>query len=137
MDYAAFTAALKADLRANGQATSGPMLGRPLLILHTMGAKSGEEREAVVNYSRDGDRYVIAGTKGGAPVHPAWYLNLVAHPEVTVEADRETFRARATITSGSERERLWNQHVALLPHFAEYPTKTDRVIPVIALERLD
>jgi len=137
MDYADFTRALAADLRANGQATSGFMVGKPLLILHTVGARSGEEREAIVNYSRDGDRYVIAGTKGGAPVHPSWYLNLLAHPEVTVEADRETFRARATVTSGAERERLWDQHVALLPHFGEYPTKTDREIPVIVLERID
>lgn len=136
MGYEDFTRALAADLRANGQATSGFMVGKPLLILHTIGARSGEEREAIVNYSRDGEHYVIAASKGGAPVHPAWYLNLVAHPEVTLEADRETFRARATVTSGDERERLWDQHVAQLPHFAEYPTKTDRVIPVIVLERI-
>jgi deazaflavin-dependent oxidoreductase (nitroreductase family) len=135
MDYAAFTRALTEDIRANGRPTSGPMAGQPLMILTTSGAKSGEPREAIVTYSRDGDRYVIAASKSGAPDNPAWYHNLRAHPQVSVETGGETFRARASVANGEERERLWNQHATELPQFQEYPTKTERVIPVIVLER--
>lgn len=135
MDYAAFTRALADDIRSNGRPTSGPMAGQPLMILHTIGATSGQEREAIVTYSRDGDRYVIAASKGGAPEHPAWYRNLRANPEVTVEIGGETFRARAAIATGDERDRLWTQHATELPQFQEYPKKTDRVIPMITLER--
>jgi len=137
MDYEAFTQALMADLRANGTPSSGPMSGRPLMILTTTGAKSGEPRSAVVTYTRDGDHYVIAGSKGGAPTNPAWFHNIQAHPDVTVEANRETFKARATITSGAERDRLWAQHAEQRPEFREYPTKTSRVIPMILLDRID
>ena len=138
VDYAAFHRALIADLREHaGLVTSGPMAGKPLAILTTTGSRTGEPRTVVVSYTRDGERYVIAGSKGGAPTHPAWYLNLVAHPAVTLEADGETFAARATVTDGAERSRLWDRHVAALPAFGEYPRKTDRVIPVIVLDRVE
>ena len=137
MDYEAFTRMLMADIRAHGRATSGPMQGRPLMILTTRGARTGEDRSAVVTYSRDGDAYVIAGSKSGAPTDPAWVHNLKANPEVTVEADGETFRARATVTGSDERQRLWDQHVAEHPAFGEYPKITDRVIPMVVLERID
>jgi deazaflavin-dependent oxidoreductase (nitroreductase family) len=136
MDYEAFTRALKADIREQGRPQSGPMAGRPLMILTTTGARSGEPREAVVTYTRDGDRYVIAATKSGAPDNPQWYHNILAHPEVTVETDRETFRARATVHTGEERQRLYDQHAAERPEFRDYPQKTTRVIPVITLERM-
>ena len=135
VDYNAFTRQLMAEIRENGRPTSGPMAGRPLMILTTKGAKSGEPRSAVVTYSRDGDRYVIAASKGGAPTHPAWYFNLLANPQVRVEADKETFEATATVTQGADRERLWDQHAAERPEFRDYPQKTSRVIPVIVLER--
>jgi len=137
VDYEAFTRDLKADLRANGRITSGPMKGRPSLILSSIGARSGETQEAVLNYTRDGGAYVIAASKGGAPTNPDWYHNLRVHPEVTVEVDREAFRARAAIAESAERDRLWDSHAAALPWFREYPSKTDRVIPVISLTRLD
>ena len=105
------------------------------MILTTTGAKSGEKRSAVVTYTRDGDRYVIAASKGGAPTNPSWYYNLVADPRVTVEADKERFEATATVTEGKERQRLWDQHAAERTEFQDYPQKTSRVIPVIALER--
>jgi len=108
---------------------------RALHHYRVAGAKSGEPREAIVTYSRDGDRYVIAASKSGAPDNPAWYHNLRAHPQVSVETGGETFRARASVANGEERERLWNQHATELPQFQEYPTKTERVIPVIVLER--
>jgi len=135
-DYQAFTAALIADIREHGRPTSGPMAGRPLMILTTAGAKSGEPRTAIVTYSRDGDRYVIAASKSGAPTNPAWYHNLLAHPEATVETAGETFSVRATEAHGAERDRLWDRHAAELPEFREYPTKTSRVIPVFVLDRV-
>lgn len=112
------------------------MAGKPLMILTTTGARSGQPREAIVTFTRDADRFVIAASKGGAPTNPAWYHNLVTHPEVTVEADGETFPARATPTSGAERDRLWDRHADQLPEFREYPGKTTRLIPVIVLERV-
>jgi deazaflavin-dependent oxidoreductase (nitroreductase family) len=137
MDYQAFTRALTADVRANGRPTSGPMAGQPLMILTTTGAKSGEPREAIVTYSREEGRYVIAASKSGAPNNPAWFHNLKANPRVTIETGGETFSAVATVVTGDERDRLWGQHATELPQFRAYPAKTDRVIPMIVLERED
>ena len=137
-DRDAFTNALIADHRAHGgRITSGPFEGRPVLLLHTVGATSGQPRIAPVVYSRDGDRFVIMASKGGAPTNPAWFANLVAHPEVTVEAEGETFLARAIVAEGAERDRLWNAHVAQHPGFADYEQRTDRVIPAVSLERIE
>jgi deazaflavin-dependent oxidoreductase (nitroreductase family) len=136
-DPESFTKALIEDMRAHGgRAASGPMAGHPLMILTTKGARTGAQRTAIVTYHMEGDRWVIAGSKSGAPTHPAWYHNLVANPDVTVEVDNETFPARATDTRGAERDRLWNDHVAELPAFGEYPKKTDRTIPMVVLERV-
>jgi deazaflavin-dependent oxidoreductase (nitroreductase family) len=138
MNYEAFTQNLIADMRAHGgEVTSGPMAGRPLMILTTRGARSGEERAAIVTYTRDGDRYVIAASMSGAPTNPAWYYNLLAHPEAMVEAGGKTFKVRATVASGAERDRLYAQHAAERPEFRDYPRMTDRVIPVFLLDRLD
>ena len=135
--FAAMTDALVADFRAHGgQVTSGPFAGRPVLLLTTTGAKSGQPRLAPVVYSRDGEHYVIVASKGGSPTHPAWYLNLLAHPVVTVEVGGETFEARATATEGAERDRLFAQRAATNPNFAEYQRRTARVIPVVVLERV-
>lgn len=137
MDYEAFTRNLKAELRANdGVATSGPMAGRPLMILTTSGAKSGEPREAVITFTREGDKYVIAASKSAAPTNPHWYHNLRANPEATVEAGGETFKARATEVTGAERDRLYDQHAEERPEFRDYPSQTTRVIPVFTLERI-
>jgi deazaflavin-dependent oxidoreductase (nitroreductase family) len=135
-DYAAFTRALIEDVRSNGHPTSGPFLGRPVLILTTTGARTGEPRVAPLVFSRDGDRLVIMASKAGAPENPAWYANLTANPVVTVETGGEAFQARATTVHGEERERLWAAHVVEHPRFAEYPAKTPRVIPVVVLERV-
>ena len=131
-----FNSTLVADLRAHdGQPSSGPFVGRPLLILGTTGAKSGAHREAPLVYSRDGGAYVIIASKGGAPTHPAWYFNILADRRVTVEVGGETFTTRARVAADAERRRLYDQHAAIHPTFAEYETKTTRVIPVIVLER--
>ena len=98
----------------------------------------GEDRRAprvTARYTRDGDRLVVVASKGGAPSHPAWYHNVVANPAVTVEVDGERFDATATVADGSERRRLYDQHAALHPSFTDYETRTERVIPVIVLQR--
>jgi deazaflavin-dependent oxidoreductase (nitroreductase family) len=137
VDYEAYQRNLIADLRAHkGQVTEGPMAGRPLMLLTTKGAKSGDEHLAIVTFSRDGERYVICASKGGAPTNPAWYYNLLANPITTVEAGGEVFRVRATETHGAERDRLWDQHAAERPEFRDYPNKTSRKIPVFVLDRL-
>lgn len=136
--YAAFTQSLVEDFRAHdGKVTSGPFLGRDLLLLTTTGARSGEPRLAPLVYTRDGERIVIVASKGGAPTHPAWYVNLLANPIVTVEIGAETVQMRATVADGAERDRLYAAHAAMHPSFTEYPSKTTRVIPVVVLERLD
>lgn len=135
-DYAEMTRILFKEIREEGHPVSGYFEGRKLLILTTTGAKSGEPRESALAYSIDGDRLVIVASKNGGPTNPSWYHNLVANPIVTIEVDKERFQARATATEGAERQRLWDGHVAVNPAFADYLTKTDRVIPVISLERL-
>ena len=131
--FAAMTEALISEHRANkGQIMSGPFAGRPVLLLTTTGAQSGQPRLAPLVYTRDGDQYVILGSKGGAPTHPAWYHNLLANPVVTVEVGGKTFTARARVTEGAERERL----IALNPQFNDVQARTSRVIPVVVLERV-
>ena len=107
-----------------------------MLILTTIGARTGEPRETVVTFSRDGDRYVIGASKSGDPNNPAWFHNLVAHPEVVLEVEKERFAARATVTSGAERDRLFEQHARERSTFVDYQKKTTRVIPMIVLDRI-
>jgi deazaflavin-dependent oxidoreductase (nitroreductase family) len=131
------TEALIADFRAHGGAvTSGPFAGRSVLLLTTTGAQSGQLRLAPLVYSRAGEHYVIVASKGGAPTHPAWYHNPLAHPIVTVEVGAEKFEARARVAEGAERDRLFAQHSSISPAFNDYQTRTSRVIPVVVLERL-
>ena len=106
----------------------------PLLILHTIGAKSGEERESPVLYREQGDNLLVFASFAGAPVNPAWFHNLVANPEATVELGTETRSVRARIAEGEERDRLWEWNKQDYPGFGDYETKTDRVIPVVVLE---
>jgi deazaflavin-dependent oxidoreductase (nitroreductase family) len=135
-DYADWTKNLIADIRANGRPTSGYFKDRPVLVLTTTGAKTGEPREAVVSFSRDGDDYIVVGSKSGEPTDPAWFKNLVANPVVTVEADGRKFQAKATVAEGADRDALWDGHVAEHPQFAEYPSKTTRIIPIARLTPL-
>jgi len=131
-----FNTDLIADMRAHdGQPTSGPFLGRPVLILTTVGAKTGQRRETPLAYTKDGERYVVIASMGGAPNNPAWYHNLAANPEVTVEVLGERFQARARVTEGDERGRLFRNQADQMPNFYQYQEKTSRQLPVIALER--
>jgi deazaflavin-dependent oxidoreductase (nitroreductase family) len=123
------------EFRANGGKVGGIWEGTPLLLLTTIGAKSGERRITPMGYLPDGDRLIVIASNGGAPTHPDWYHNLVAHPEVTVEAGTETCDAIAVVTEDSERDRLWTKAVEWYPSLAEYQAKTTRQIPVIALSR--
>jgi deazaflavin-dependent oxidoreductase (nitroreductase family) len=121
--------------RANGGKVGGMWEGRPLLLLTTTGAKSGQRRTTPVMYLPDGDRLLVFATKAGAPTNPAWYHNLLAHPEVTVEVGTETYEATATPLTGEERDRLYAKQASLYPQFGEYQARATRKIPVIALER--
>ena len=105
----------------------------PLLLIHHRGAKSGTERVNPVAYLEDDGRYVIFASKAGAPSHPAWYHNLKAHPEMTIEVGEETLEVTVAEATGEERDRLFETQVELSPQFGEYREKTDRAIPVLVL----
>jgi deazaflavin-dependent oxidoreductase (nitroreductase family) len=123
------------EFRANGgKVLSGPFVKAPLMLLTTTGAKSGRPFTTPLVYTKDGNRIVIIASKGGFPKHPAWFHNLKANPAVTVEIGTQKIQARATITSGAERQRLFDAQAKLMPNFTEYQNATTRVIPVIVLE---
>lgn len=124
------------EFRANAGKVGGNFANSTLLILHTVGAKSGKEHVNPAAYIKDGDRLVIIASKAGAPTNPDWYYNIRAHSLVTVEVGTEQFQAHAEIVSEPERTRLYNKMVEVSPGFAEYQKKTTRVIPVIALTRV-
>lgn len=132
-DRDAFENAVIEDMRANGGAvTSGPLAGHPLLVLTATGAKSGASRRVILTYSRDGSDYVVAGSAGGSPTTPAWVHNVEADHAVTIEVNTEVLEADAVVVADpAEHDRLWGQHIAALPNFAEYPEKSGRVIPMI------
>ena len=130
-----FNRTLIDEFRANDGKVAGAFDGRPLLLLTTTGAKSGRKHTTPVVFLNDGNRIVVFASKGGSPSNPAWFHNLVANSGVTVELPGETFEGRAAVTSGAERERLWETQKAAMPMFAEYEAKTDRQIPVVVIER--
>jgi deazaflavin-dependent oxidoreductase (nitroreductase family) len=110
--------------------------GAPILILTVSGRKSGKEYSTPLIFGEDGDSYVIVGSQGGRPQHPDWYLNLAENPDVRVQVKADKFRARARTAEGEERDRLWKRMNKIWPHYDEYQTKTERVIPVVVLERV-
>ncbi len=123
------------EFRENGGKVGPPFEGAPMVLLHTTGAKSGAERlHPLVYHEIDGQRYIVA-SKAGADTHPAWFHNLVANPQVTLEIDEETYTATARVLDTDEREPVWTQVKERMPNFADYETKTDRVIPVVELTR--
>lgn len=130
------------EFRATGgsvdQAMGGFFEGKPLLILHSTGARTGKPRLSPLVYATDDGSYVVAASKGGAPSHPDWFFNVRANPEVTVEVGTERFAAHARILEdGSRRDVLYAKLVAIMDQFAEYETQTDRIIPVVVLDRAD
>ncbi|MDF5752918.1 nitroreductase/quinone reductase family protein [Spongiactinospora sp. TRM90649] len=125
------------EFRANGGKVGGPFEGGRLLLLTTTGAKSGARRTNPVGYLPDGDRMLIIASAAGAPKHPAWYHNLVANPEVTVEDGTFTYQARAEVLEKDERDAVFARATEQDPGWGEYQRKTSRVIPVVALVPTD
>jgi len=123
------------EFRANGGRVGGRFEGRPMLLLHTVGAKSGEPRVNPMVYQPDGDKLVVFASFAGGPKNPAWYHNLVAGGPASVEVGTETFPVTARVTEGAERDRYWSKQKQDIPTFAEYEAKTTREIPVVVLER--
>jgi deazaflavin-dependent oxidoreductase (nitroreductase family) len=123
------------DFRAHRHEPGGPFSTRPLLLLTTTGAKTGLPRTTPMMAIPDGDRLLVVASNAGAPTHPAWYHNLRAHPQVTVEVGTDTFEATAAVAGSEERPRLWAQIVEKHPFFGEYQAKITREIPVVVLTR--
>jgi len=122
-----------AEFRKNHGKVGGYFEGAPLLLLHTFGRRSGKPRVNPVMYLKDGERYLVFASKGGADTHPDWYRNLMAHPDVQIEVGDETIDAQAEEITGLEHDTLYKRQATLYPAFADYQRKTKRVIPVVAL----
>lgn len=108
--------------------------GTQCLVLTTIGRKSGNPSKRALIYAQDGDDYLVVASMGGAPTHPAWYLNVTDNPEVTVQVKEQVFQARARTATEEERPRLWELVNATWPNYAVYETRTTRKIPVVVLE---
>jgi deazaflavin-dependent oxidoreductase (nitroreductase family) len=121
---------------ATDGAKGGRFYGHDALLITTRGRKSGIPRRTALYYGRDGDRYVLVASNGGAKTDPHWYQNLVAHPEVSVQVGSEKFTARARTVTGAERESLWALMVGVFKTYESYQAKARREIPVVVLERV-
>jgi deazaflavin-dependent oxidoreductase (nitroreductase family) len=128
-----FTGLNTAIYRATGGRLLGSFDGNPVLLLHHVGRRSGEERVTPLLYLPDGDDVVIVGSMGGTAKHPAWFHNLSAAPDTEVELGRERRRVRARVAAAEERERLWPRLVQRYPAFAAYQARAPREIPVVIL----
>lgn len=123
------------EFRANGGQVGGGFEGAPMLILHSTGARSGQERVIPLVYQQVGDAYAIFASKAGAPTNPDWYHNLVAEPSASIEVGTETVPVTARVLEGDERDAIWARQKELMPGFADYEAATTRTIPVVVLER--
>jgi deazaflavin-dependent oxidoreductase (nitroreductase family) len=128
-----FNAQIIEEFHANEGRVGGMFEGLPLLLLHHTGARSGNSYVNPLAYQHDDGRYVIFASKAGAPAHPAWYHNLKANPDVTIEVGADTLPAQAVEAAGEERDRLYRTQVERVPQFGEYQQKAGRVIPVMIL----
>ena len=124
------------EFRANDGKVGGRYEGRPILLLHDIGARSGLNRVHPLAYLPVGDSFAIFASKGGGPMNPDWYHNLIANPDVSVEVGTETISVKARVAQDEERERIWTRQKELYPNFAQYEKLTTRQIPVIILERV-
>ena len=123
------------EFRHNEGKVGGMFEGKPLLLLTTTGAKSGQTRVNPLMYMKDGERWVVIASKGGAPTNPDWYHNVIANPDVSVEVGTDSFPARASaLASGPERDDLYERNAATYPQFQTYQDKTERTIPVVVIE---
>ncbi len=130
-----FNASIVQEFREHDGVVGGMFEGVPMLLLHNTGAKSGTPRINPLAYRTVDDAWAIFASFGGAPVHPAWYFNLLAQPDVEIEVGTETVPVRARVTAGDEREAIWSAQKRERSTFADYEAKTDREIPVVLLER--
>jgi deazaflavin-dependent oxidoreductase (nitroreductase family) len=132
-----FTTQVIEEFRANEGRVGGMFEGAPMILITHTGRRSGRRITTPLVHTRDGDDYVIIASKAGADEHPLWYLNIKADPNVHVEVGTEAFPAVARVLEdGEERDRLFAAHAELMPNFKEYEQKTERVIPVVVLSRV-
>ena len=136
-DESRFNDGVIAEFRSNGGKVGGYFKGSPMILLTTTGAKSGHARISPLVYTTDAGRIVIVASNGGSDRHPSWYYNVVANPQTTVEVGDETFKASAVVTEAAERRRLFDLHAERFPGFKDYEKGTDRVIPVVVLDRIE
>ena len=123
------------EFRENGGTVGGMFEGFPLILVHHRGAKSGTERITPLVPYVEGDRIFVFASLGGSPKNPAWFHNLVANPNTTVEYGTETFAVTARELPRDERDEIYAKQVAAQPQFGDYQRKTDRIIPVVELQR--
>ena len=131
-----YNAEIIAEFRANGGRVGGPFEGHTLLLLHTVGARSGQPRVNPVAYLDLGGPVAVFASKGGAPDNPAWYHNVLANPDVEVEIGTVREKRRARVATGAERAEIFARQKQVMPGFADYERRTDREIPVVILERI-
>lgn len=135
-DWLGFNSSVIDEFRANAGQVGGRWEGNPMILLTTVGARSGRERISPLTYTMDGERIVVIASRAGADRHPDWFHNLVVNPDVTVELGEERFGARASIAAGEERQRILDERIAVMPRFGDYVEMTDREIPVVVLDRI-
>ena len=128
-----FNQAIIEEFRANEGKVGGYFAGAPMLLLHTVGAKSGQPRISPLVYTSDGERMVIIASKGGAPEHPGWYKNLVAHPDIEIQVRDKVIPVTARTGSAADKQRVWPVMVKQWPGYDEYQAGTTRDIPVVLL----
>jgi F420H(2)-dependent quinone reductase len=132
--FNAFNAGMAFLYRRTGGRIGGKMSGGEVLLLHHVGRKSGQARTAPLMYARDGEDLIVIASRGGSDAMPAWYLNLKANPQTTVEIGRETIDVNARDAPEEDRDRLWAVALGNYPHFAAYQERTERRIPVVVLK---
>lgn len=131
-----YNSGIIAEFRANHGQVGGPFAGAPMLLLHTVGARSGAARVNPMMYLADGDRYLVFASKAGADTNPDWYHNLVANPDARIEVGDAVLDVRATELRGAERDEQYAEQARRYPGFADYQRKTTRIIPVVALTQV-
>ncbi len=122
------------EFRSNAGNVGGVFAGKPLLLLHTTGAKTGLGRVNPLVYQAVDEGYAVFASKGGAPSNPDWFHNITTNPAARIEVGEETVEVVARVVSGTERDTIWAKQKIDFPQFAEYEASTDRTIPVIILE---
>jgi deazaflavin-dependent oxidoreductase (nitroreductase family) len=123
--------------RLTGGRVGGKLYGVDVLVLTTIGRRSGKPRSSALLYGRDGQNLVVIASKGGSPRHPSWYVNLRRHPEATVQIGKDVFKVRARDATPEERPRMWETMTRLYPAYDDYQKKTSRQIPVVVLEPVE